>query len=519
MRYGRLPIAHPKLVRIENTEEFNFNCPRRKKRTCFAGPWLLNSVAHCVTLMLQPAFMRLFLSFFLASFLWVSASRAQVTFTLSSLPAKYTPSLDTLFLAGNFNAWNPRDTAYRFRPNAAGQLQATVTTALAELQFKITRGSWAAVEVAASGADIANRTQANTPGSFSIAVADWADTRGTHTGTAQVSILTSQLWLAPLKRYRRIWICLPTNYQADPLRRFPVVYFHDGQNVFDAATSFAGEWKVDEALAQLEQTPGWEPLIAVGIDNGGAERINELTAFRHPTYGGGQGELYSRAVVECVKPLIDSLFRTKNEATHTAVAGSSLGGIETLYMGFERPQVFGKMLAFSPSLWFSDSLQTYLLQQTNLQNSRLYLLCGTNEGDADMVPDMNACYNALLANGFSPANITKQVIVGGTHSEGFWSQHVKAGLQWLFGTTTGVKKKDRAEQKPWELIENQGTLEVRNLDDTGFELDVQVYDACGRVIQTMPISPGRFITRPLQKGLYLVKVQIGGSAWVEKWLL
>lgn len=364
--------------------------------------------------------------FFLFFSLIFSGIQAQVTLKINSLPAKYTPQLDTLFVAGDFNSWNPRDTAYRFRKNAQGQLEVKVQSPQTTLLYKITRGSWPTVEVTATGADIPNRNSPNTPnGLISIDVADWNDTKGTHTAQAGVQILTSQLWLKSLKRYRRIWVSLPAEYQANPSKRYPVMYFHDGQNVFDAATSFSGEWKVDEALTQLEAQPNWEPVISVGVDNGGGERINELTPYRHPTYGGGQGESYAKDIVECVKPLIDSLFRTKKDAANTAVGGSSLGGIETLFMGYRYPGIFTKCLIFSPSLWFSDSLRQYCLAQPQLVNSKLYWVCGTNEGDPDMVPDMNECHADLLAAGMPDSQMKKLVVTGGTHSEGFWSQQVR----------------------------------------------------------------------------------------------
>ena len=450
--------------------------------------------------------MRLRILFLL--FLFLSGSGlAQVTIRLDVLPARYTPAMDTLYVAGNFNDWNPRSHAHRFMKNAFGQWETQIATSLASLEYKITRGNWATVEVAASGQDIPNRSLSNMPGSVvAIQVADWADTKGTHTATANVSILTSQLWLAPLKRYRRIWICLPPGYEANDTTRYPVAYFHDGQNVFDAATSFSGEWKVDEALNQLAQSAGWQPVIAVAIDNGGGERINELTPFRHSTYGGGQGELYGQSVVECVKPLIDSLFRTRKEAEHTAICGSSLGGIESLYMGFALPGVFSKVLAFSPSLWFSDSLQNFLLAQPTPLQSRIYFLCGTNEGDPDMVPDMNSCYTALVASGYPPNSITKQVISGGTHSEGFWSQHVKAGLQWLFTETTPVKKNENRVGEPFQIQVQEEKIVLKLTEDehhTGF---IQLSDAYGRIMAMERFSGSYWASRPLVPGVYTIRI-------------
>lgn len=414
-------------------------------------------------------------------FIWANPLKAQISIRLMNLPAKYTPTLDTLFVAGNFNNWNPRDPNFRFQKNPQGQLQVSISGPTSNFEFKITRGSWATVEVAANGQDIPNRIVANTPGlPLEISVADWADTKGSHTTGSQVQILSSQFWLPQLKRYRRIWVCLPTQYSQEPNRRYPVMYFHDGQNVFDAATSFAGEWRVDEALQQLEQTSGWEPIIAVGIDNGGSDRISELTPFRNPTYGGGRGALYAADLAWAVKPLIDSLFRTKKEKEFTAIGGSSLGGIQTLYMAYKHADVYSKALIFSPSLWFSDSLRQYCVAQPPLLGSRLYWACGTNES-AGMVTDLNQCYNDILSSGMPANQMFKKIVSGGTHSEGFWSSQVREGIQWLFGTNTSSLKKKEVENLSVGFRE--GKFWYESLDEP--VLSWEIWDLTGKRIASL----------------------------------
>lgn len=439
----------------------------------------------------------------LAAFFSWTFLQAQVRLRLTSLPAKYTPELDTLFVAGNFNNWNPRDTTYRFRSGIQG-LEVLVPESPNPLQFKITRGSWASVEVAATGADIPNRSLVPVSGSTTeIQVADWTDTKGTHTATAQVRVLGSQIWLPSLKRFRRIWVCLPQGYEANPDKRYPVVYFHDGQNVFDAATSFAGEWRVDEALAQLENQNPSVAMIAVGIDNGGGERLAELTPFRHPTYGGGNAEKYASDLVTTIKPLIDSKFRTLPDAENTAIGGSSLGGVASLYMAFAFPEVYSKALVFSPSLWFSDSLRQYCLQRGPFPQSRLYWVCGTNEGDPDMVPDMNACYQDLLNDGMPAGQMSKLVVTGGTHSEGFWSGQVRNGLAWLFASTpTGVKKKN-SEGQLARLYVQDGELRLQTQEKVS---ELICLDLLGRIRFRIQ-DPGEVLGTAPVSGLYFFQLK------------
>jgi len=443
------------------------------------------------------------------------SSWAQVVFRLNALPLKYTPELDTLFLAGNFNNWNPRDTAYRFKKSAQNQLELSVNTVSTSLAYKITRGSWNVEEVSISGQTIQNRTSANIPGTIiNIDVADWKDTKGTHTGTAQVQILTSQLWLTSLQKYRRIWVCLPAQYSNQPAKRYPVIYFHDGQNVFDASTSFAGEWKVDEALSQLEGSVGFEPIIAVGVDNGGEDRLLELTPFRHPGFGGGNGEKYAEALATDVKNLIDSRFRTKTEAANTAIAGSSLGGIETLFMAYRYPNVFSKALVFSPSLWFSDSLRQFCMASPQPVNSKLYWVCGTNEGDADMVPDMEQCYNDLIASGMPSAQMKKTIVAGGTHSEGFWASQVKAGISWIFSSNSTSKKKEMLNPL-FQIHKIENKVQIENLKP-GQTIEIQLLDLTGKLIQSVSFYTQFFELQLPENRISILKVKSGQQLEVTK---
>jgi predicted alpha/beta superfamily hydrolase len=440
--------------------------------------------------------------------------QAQMRFRIQSLPSKYTPDRDTLFLAGNFNNWNPRDTLYRFRPTANG-LEVRVAVPNPSLLCKVTRGNWGTVEVAANGLDIANRSYVYAPNGLEVlSVADWADTKGTHTSTAQVEVLGSQIWLPRLKRYRRIWVCKPANYAIDTTRRYPVMYFHDGQNLMDAATSFSGEWKVDEALQALENQANGLSLLAVGIDNGGSERISELTPFRHPTYGGGNAEAYAEDLAFTVKPLIDQLYRTRPEATYTGIGGSSLGGVASLYMAYRYPQVYSKALIFSPSLWFSDSLRLYCLQQPQPVLSRQYWSCGTNEGDPDMVPDLNQCYNGLVSAGMPSTQMSRRIVSGGTHSEGFWSAQVKSALEWLFGTPTAVKKKSLSEDLPPPVVEPGGLRFGNAYRQPGVE--VALYAVSGRQIHPPGAVPEWL---PLGSGLYFLQWQTAtGQGTARIWV-
>ncbi len=228
-----------------------------------------------------------------------------------------------------------------------------------------------------------------------------------------------------LDRERTIRVYLPPNYKKST-ESYPVIYMHDGQNLFADSTSFVGEWHVDETLNSLYQSDGLE-LIVVGIDNGGQHRIAEYTAWTHEKYGGGQGATYADFVVSELKPMIDLTYRT--QADHTAVMGSSLGGLISHYMIFKYPDVFSKAGIFSPSYWFSEEVKGFTEEHKLTPKHRIYNLMGDKEGAEAL-----EAFSEISANiGYnSKAQLKIVSVKGGEHNEQFWSEQLAACLLWLF---------------------------------------------------------------------------------------
>lgn len=230
---------------------------------------------------------------------------------------------------------------------------------------------------------------------------------------------------------RRIWIYLPRSYSTDLNRRYPVIYAHDGQNLFDRSTSFSGEWGIDESLDNLPQQ-----LIVVGIDNGGSQRINELTPFPNKEYGGGQANDYLDFIVEKLRPYINSRFRTKPERENTAILGSSLGGLCSYYAAIKYEDIFGLIGVFSPSFWFTNDIYTYTEKHV-FQNfpPRLYFLGGQIESST-MVSDIQRMITLLKSTTEEynkDANKLKlHVTADGQHAEWFWRREFPNAIKWLF---------------------------------------------------------------------------------------
>jgi len=250
------------------------------------------------------------------------------------------------------------------------------------------------------------------------------------TAASNVSILKKQFVIKDLNKIsHKIWVYVPPNYHTSK-KKFPVIYMHDAQNLFDVTTSYAGEWKIDETLNNLYKTTG-KGFIVIAVENGGEERINEYTPWKHEKYGGGKGAIYIDFLKNTLKPYIDANYRTKKQAKHTAIIGSSLGGLISYYGGLKYPETFGKIGALSTSFWFSNTVEDFTKKYSKNKTSKLYLLVGKKEGK-DVVLNTIKYKKLLLETGFKSKNITSKINPEGTHNEAFWSSAFLEVITWLY---------------------------------------------------------------------------------------
>lgn len=250
------------------------------------------------------------------------------------------------------------------------------------------------------------------------------------TASSNVSLLKKEFVIPNLNAIsHKVWIYLPPNYH-NTSKKYPVIYMHDAQNLFDNATSYAGEWQVDETLNKMYEKTG-KGFIVVGIENGGEERINEYTPWKNEKYGGGEGAIYMDFIVNSLKPYIDANFRTKTKQKHTGLIGSSLGGFISYYGGLQYPKTFGKIGALSTSFWFSEKVVDFTQEKGNLKNVKLFLLVGGKEGD-DTDKDTRKMEKLLLKTGFKSKNLKTKINPEGKHNEAFWSSEFSAIVCWLY---------------------------------------------------------------------------------------
>ncbi|TFW16316.1 alpha/beta hydrolase-fold protein [Duganella callida] len=228
---------------------------------------------------------------------------------------------------------------------------------------------------------------------------------------------------------RKLRIYLPPGYDTNPRQRYPVLYMHDGQNLFDARSAAYGvAWDINAAMDKLIAAGAIAPAIVVGIDNAGEQRIAEYTPCCDPKYGGGKLDAYAAFIVDTVKPWADANLRTLPERDHTAVMGSSLGGIASVYMAQKYPQVFSKAGGVSSSFWWNE--QMFIKQPPAHLPVSLYIDAGT---DNDGLEDTRKMRDALLAQGFRLGeDLYYHEAAGGSHNEKSWAARAHLPLEWFF---------------------------------------------------------------------------------------
>jgi predicted alpha/beta superfamily hydrolase len=238
-----------------------------------------------------------------------------------------------------------------------------------------------------------------------------------------------------LKNERNLVVYLPPGYEEQPGRRFPVLYLQDGQNLFDGTTSFIPgmDWRVGQTADHMIGTGAVEPLLIVGVYNTGKNRIREYTPSRVPKLGGGSANRYAKFLIEELKPFIDHEYRTLGDAAHTGLGGSSLGGLVSLYVGLKFSDVYGKLAALSPSVWWHQRvMHGFAARMPVRRRPSIWLDIGTGEG-LQIVRDVEKFRDVLLQKGWQlDRDLHFERIEGAEHNESAWAQRVARVLQFLF---------------------------------------------------------------------------------------
>jgi predicted alpha/beta superfamily hydrolase len=385
------------------------------------------------------------------------ARAAQKIEVVVHVPGDTPATVEAIFLAGSLasvGSWRPDGVRLSRRQDDGSYAGSIELETGQTLEFKITRGSWGTVEKNADGSDRPNRSIVVDAAMkrIEVIVARWAPQGATKPssssviGTLKLHEIDSQV----LKRQRTIRVWLPDAYGAEPNARFDVLYMQDGQNCFDRATSaFGREWEIDETLTKLIAEKAVRPLIVVGIDNGGAERIDEYTYEKASTTApaglklrGGRGAEYARFVLTEVKPFVEKQYRVNTGQAHTFIGGSSLGGLISLEIARRHPGTFGGVIAMSPTLrWSERGLAEDLERDAGgLAGARIWIDMGTRElGDDPRAAERNDQFvaearrvDAVLGR----LGVEHRLLVadGAEHNESAWAARFGRAIAYVLGT-------------------------------------------------------------------------------------
>jgi len=244
-----------------------------------------------------------------------------------------------------------------------------------------------------------------------------------------VHLAATAFYMPQLDKHRNIWIYLPKGYKNSE-KRYPVIYMHDAQTLFHAKPTRNNEWAVDSVMDSLIRE-GAREMIIVGIENADEDRLKEYNPY-NSQYGKGQGKQYAQFLVETLKPFIDQEYRTFADAKNTFIAGSSMGGLISLYAIITYPDVFGGAGIFSPAIWLAPEIYVEVEQKAEqLTYNKIFFVVGDKEGSA-MVEDIKRVYDVLNSAGSNP-NYFLTEKEDGKHTEWFWHREFSSFYEFIAG--------------------------------------------------------------------------------------
>ena len=361
-------------------------------------------------------------------------SSGQVTFIVTEFPKG--TSENGIFISGDFEGWTGGQDQFKLTKEN-NKYSITIPNYQKAINYKFTLGNWDKVECKINGNSIENRTFVfnKKTDTVSISIANWSSIMNKNeprasTASKNVHIFSKNFQIPQLNRTRRVWVYLPPDYTKSK-ERYPVLYMLDGQNLFDSATSFSGEWEVDEQLNKLSQEKVFN-CIVVAIDNGKDKRITEYSAWNNEIYGKAEGEAFLNFLINTLKPEIDNQYRTKPDSSNTVIIGSSMGGLFAHFAALKRPDIFGKAAIFSPSFWYSEECFNFTKKNIgNAENSKLYYLIGGNE-DEETFNNLEKMISLMKGQNFPQKNINENIIANGKHNELLWKTGFEDAICWLF---------------------------------------------------------------------------------------
>jgi len=353
----------------------------------------------------------------------------------------YTESSDErdLYITGNFNSWNPKNPDFKLIKENKNQYFIDIPDEILpeKIEYKFTKGGWENGEIDEYGNITANRKIDKSSNEVKDEVKKWRRNWGPFKDEffPKVEVISEEFYIPQLDRFRKVWALLPYNYH-ETQERYPVLYLQDAQNLFNEGSEY-GNWEIDKKLSILAEY-GRGDIIVIAIDHGKESRINEYIFDNDTVSKGSEGKKYIRFITDTLKPYVDQNYRTKKEREFTGIGGSSLGGLISIYSGFLYPEVYSKLLIFSPSLWVEPHNNFPMLSFRKPYKTKVYLYGGEQEG-SKMVKRIELFEESLHLweeKNLFDFEIRTSINPEGTHNEFFWSQEFPRAIEWLYYNNT-----------------------------------------------------------------------------------
>ena len=342
-----------------------------------------------------------------------------------------------VYISGNFNNWHTQDPNFEMEKIGNGLYHFKFPDDFAypdELLYKFTKGDWSEVEIDKYGNRTENRSCRQHSGVRKEHVDRWRRNWLPFKPNflPQIHLISEDFEMPQLNKKRKIWALLPHDYD-NATENYPVLYLQDAQNLFNEQAKF-GNWEIDKKLAVMSEYKIGK-IIVIAIEHAEKDRVKEYNVGK-TVLGTGQGKKYIRFITDTLKPFVDKKFRTKPEREYTGLGGSSMGGLVSIFSGRMYPEVYGKLMIFSPSLWVVPKMDFTGIDFDEPSDTKIYLYAGGDES-ATMVDHIKKFKKNMIKNEFvaDKMKIKLSINMLGKHNETYWSDEFPKAIEWLFFNT------------------------------------------------------------------------------------
>ena len=345
--------------------------------------------------------------------------------------------LRPVYISGNFNNWHTQDTNFEMEKIGNGLYHYKFAPDFVypdELLYKFTKGDWSEVEIDKYGNRTENRVCKEHNGVRKEHVDKWRKNWLPFKPNflPKVHLISEEFEIPQLNKTRRVWALLPHDYE-ESTETYPVLYLQDAQNLFNEKAKY-GNWEIDKKLAVMSEYKIGK-IIIIAVEHAEQDRIKEYNVGK-TVLGVNKRKKYIRFITDTLKHFVDKTFRTKTEREYTGIGGSSMGGLVSVFSGLMYPEVYGKLMIFSPSLWVIPKMDFTNIDFSEPSDTKIYLYAGGDES-ATMIDHVKKFKKNMIENEFvsSKMKIKLSINMQGKHNEIYWSDEFPIAIEWLFFNT------------------------------------------------------------------------------------